>query len=315
METVTQTTAPLPQPEFPVGPRGIPIFGDSLRYSRDPFGYFQTIREEFGDIVSYENLGRRFFYLFQPEMAEQVLVKNYRNYIKDLFLRSWHHIFGQGLLTAEGDVWKRERRMVQPAFHKDRMDFYGRVMVDSATRTFSSWKAGEVHAINRDMMAVTLDIVVKTLFGAEIAPDRIKRVGAAFDKCTHYFEFTSGPIGYLIRKWPTPQKLRYTSGVRELDEIVLGLLEERKAKKDQGDDLLSMLLSIQDEDGSTLNNQQLRDELMTLFLAGHETTALALTYSVFLLAMNPECLKKVHAELDQVLGSRPIEPKDLPELK
>jgi cytochrome P450 len=281
--------APLPGPRGPVAAvRGISAYG------RDPFQFFVDLRESHGDIMRIWNPGFPLAVIYHPEMVEHVLVRNARNYHKDAYLRQWKEVFGEGLLTAEGEHWRRERRLLQPMFARERLDVYAARMRALAADAFDGWKAGEVRAVNRDVMALTLRIVVDTLFGAETDAATEARVAAAFGACSRYFVFTGEPLGSWLSRFPFPVRRRYVRAVRELDDIIGGIIAERRQQPGRGD-LLGLLLEVRDEDGSAMTDEQLRDEIMTMFLAGHETTSLAVTYTLHLFSRHPESQERVRA--------------------
>jgi cytochrome P450 len=218
------------------------------------------------------------------------------------------------LLTSEGEVWKRQRRLAQPAFHRHRINAYAATMAEYAQRMISTWRAGEVRDVHRDMMRLTLEIVVKTLFNADVSADADK-VGRVLSRIVTPFAGQATIKWILDNRLPTPAHRRFNRDAREIDGIVYRIINERRSNgKDEGD-LLSMLLKAHDEDGSQMSNKQLRDEVMTIFLAGHETTALTLSWVWYLLAQNPEIEKKFHAELAEVLGGRLPTMDDLSSLR
>jgi cytochrome P450 len=284
------------RPPLP-GPRGfLPTLRGIIAYDRDPFQFFLDLRAQFGDVMRVWNPGFPLAIVFHPDMVEHVLVKNGRNYTKDAFLRKWKEIFGEGLLTAEGEHWKKERRLMQPTFNRERLETYSAAMQALAAQTYDGWRSGEVRDVSADVMALTLRIVVRTLFGADLEPGVEARVARAFGVCSHYFIYTGQVPGSLMGRFPVPIRLRYVRAVRELDRIIADLVAQRRqrtaAAEGEGDDLLGMLLALRDEDGAAMSDRQLRDEIMTLFLAGHETTALAVVYSLWLFAQRPEAQER-----------------------
>lgn len=297
------------------GPKGNLILGVMPEFNRDTLAYIEQARE-YGDVVRM-----RFFYLtvhflYNPDHIEYVLSTNAKNFIKSRSLRTpfFRRLVGNGLLTSEGEEWKRQRRLAQPAFHRQRISGYGDVMVEYADRMISGWNPDESRDIHRDMMKLTLEIVVKTLFNADISGDADK-VGRVLSKMVKPFASQATVKWILDNRLPTPTNRRFNADAREIDDIVFRLIAERRSSgADQGD-LLSMLLAAQDEDGSQMTDRQLRDEVMTLFLAGHETTALTLSWAWYLLAQNPEVEKSFHAELDEVLDGRLPTVADMPRLK
>ena len=300
---------------LPPGPTGHPILGVMPEFNRDTLGFIQRCRD-YGDVVRMRFLYLTVHFLYNPDDIEYVLSTNAKNFIKSRSLRSpfFRRLVGNGLLTSEGEEWKRQRRLAQPAFHRQRISAYGDVMVEYATRTFSSWRHGEQRDIHRDMMRLTLEIVVKTLFNADVSGDADK-VGLVLSQMVKPFASQATVKWILDNRLPTPAHRRFNQAAKEIDEIVYRIIAERRASSHDQGDLLSMLLAAHDEDGSQMTNRQLRDEVMTLFLAGHETTALTLSWAWYLLAQNPEVEKKFHSELDEVLQGRQPTMSDMPNLK
>jgi cytochrome P450 len=310
----TEPRRKLSAPRAP-GPKGHPILGVMSDFSRDTFGFIERCRD-YGDVVSMRFLYLTAYFLYHPDDIEYVVSTNAKNFIKSRNQRSplFQRLVGNGLLTSEGDVWKRQRRLAQPAFHRHRINAYAETMVDYAKRSVSNWQASEVRDIHRDMMRLTLGVVVKTLFNADVSADADK-VGLVLSRIVTPFAGQATLKWIMDNRLPTAAHRRFNRDAREIDAIVYRIIDERrKSKRDQGD-LLSMLLKATDEDGSGMSNQQLRDEVMTIFLAGHETTALTLSWAWYLLALNPESEKKFHAELDEVLGGRLPAMEDMSRLK
>jgi len=303
-----------PAPLAP-GPKGSLILGVMSEFSRDTFGFIERCRD-FGDVVSMRFLYLTAYFLYHPNDIEYVISTNAKNFIKSRNQRSplFRRLVGNGLLTSEGEVWKRQRRLAQPAFHRNRINAYAETMADYARRMISTWRAGEVRDIHRDMMRLTLEIVVKTLFNADVSADADK-VGRVLSRIVTPFAGQATIKWIMDNRLPTITHRRFNRDAREIDTIVYRIIEERRRRgRDEGD-LLSMLLKAHDEDGSHMKDEQLRDEVMTIFLAGHETTALTLTWAWYLLAQNPETEKKFHAELAEVLAGRLPTMEDLSRLQ
>ncbi len=289
----------------PPGPRRkFPLAG-LLQYRRGPLPFFQNLAQQYGDI-SYFKLGpQEAFFLNHPDFIKDVLVTNNENFMKGLALQRAKRLLGEGLLTSEGEFHRRQRRLAQPAFHRARVASYAAVMTDYAARMRNRWRDGAILDISEEMMRLTLAIVGKTLFDADVESDS-KEVGEAMSVVMDLFNTITIPFFELLQKLPLPQLRRFDRAKAKLDAIIFRLIEERRRSgKDRGD-LLSMLLLAQDEegDGGRMTDAQLRDEAMTIFLAGHETTANALTWTWYLLSQNPDVEKKLHAEIDEVLGAR-----------
>ena len=305
---------PSPAPTLePPGPHGEPILGSLRPFAADILGFVTGVVREYGDLVQIRMPGRKVWILNKPADIEQVLLAQRTNFVKHTFF--WRHvtaIFGNGLLTSEGDFWLRQRRLAAPAFHPDRIASYGAVMADYADRLAATWKDGEVRDVHRDMMRVTMEIVSKTLFDAAVAED--------LDEISRSFDLVIREIAKRFRRpfkiadWiPTPGNRRYLRGVRMLDGLVARVIAERRAQPGDRGDLLSMLLAARDDDGRPMSDRQLRDETITLFLAGHETTAIALSWTLFLLAKNPDAEARLRAEVAGLEGRLPGA-ADLPRL-
>jgi cytochrome P450 len=299
----------------PPGPKGSLILGVMPEFNRDILAFITRCRD-YGDVVRARFFYVTCYFLYNPDDIEYVLSTNAKNFIKSMSVRSnfFHRLIGNGLLTSEGDFWRRQRRLAQPAFHRQRISAYGDTMVEYAERMISSWREGETRDIHRDMMRLTLEIVAKTLFNADVSGDA-DRVGTILSEIVKPFASQATLKWILDNRLPTPAHRRFHRLAKQIDEIVYRIIEERRRSgRDEGD-LLSMLLQAQDEDGGQMTNQQLRDEVMTLFLAGHETTALTLSWAWYLLGRNPEAERKFHEELETVLSGRAPTFADLPQLK
>lgn len=300
----------------PPGPPQRLLVGNLVEFGTDVLGFFERCARDYGDVVSLR-IGRwPALFLNHPDHFESVLLTNNRNFIKHTFF--WRHvteIFGKGLVTNEGAPWLRQRRLMQPAFHRERIAGYGETMVDYTERMLAQWDAeaaGE-RDIHDDMMRLTMEIATKTLFGADLPPEEATEIGAAFDDAV--IEIANRfrrPV--KIPRWlPLPSNLRYAKAVRRLDRLVYEMME-RKRVEGGGSDLLTMLMEARDEDGSMMDSRQIRDEAVTIFLAGHETTALALSWTFHLLVQHPEIEERMRAEIDAVLGGRRPAAADLPRL-
>lgn len=289
----------------PPTPPGNLILGHLPDYQRDSMGYETHVARTYGDIVHMRWVNRHAYFISHPDYVRQVLVDEADKFYKAPIYRDLLSYFlGNGLLTSDGDFWRRQRKLAQPAFHTKRVQSYAEVMVDYTVRLLDQWQPGQTRDMNRDMMRLTLAIVAKTLFNADIDKDANRISDALTDILEVTTQRIQSPI-QVIPDWiPTESNKRRKSAVRELDGIVLGLIEQRRtANEDQGD-LLSMLMMARDDADQGMTDQQLRDEAVTIVLAGHETTANALSWTWYLLAQHPEVEARLHAELDHVLGGR-----------
>lgn len=294
-------------------PKGHPLLGVLMDYSRDRLGFLTRCAQKYGDLVPLRFGPLRYAYLISnPDAIERVLVKDARNFTKGAALRRCKPLFGNGLLTSEGDFWRRQRKLAQPAFHRERIAAYGKIIVDLAREQITGWRPEETRDIHAEMMHLTLKAAAKTLFGAEIAEGRriYEALNAAQEEFSKYIQYV-----VLLPEWcPTPVTPRTARAIRTLDAAVYRMIRGRRESGEDRGDLLSMLLRAQDEDGAVMTDRQVRDEVLTLFLAGHDTTALTLTWTLYLLSQNPDAAARLHAELDEVLNGRPPTLEDRPRL-
>jgi cytochrome P450 len=298
--------------KFPPGPLPASRSGSFKNYSRDPLGFLPALARQYGDIVTMRFYKFRVYYVNHPDYIEEVLVNQARKFIKGRILRANKGLFGNGLLTSEGEFWLRQRRLAQPAFHRARIAAYAETMVRFTERMLQGWRGGESRDVHAEMMRLTLQIVTKTLFDADVDAD-VQEVGRALEAIMEHNSDFRRLI--LTPSWlPTLRNIRAALATRRLNQIIYRIIGQRRTAAHDAGDLLSMLLNAQDEDGSRMTDRQLRDEVITLFLAGHETTALALSWTWWLLAQHPQVEAKLHAELDAVLDGRTPTLEDLPKL-
>ncbi len=299
-------------PAIPILSGGAPVFGHAAQMQKDTLGVFERGLAEHGDVYAITLPGRRFIVMNAPDAVRDVLVDKADAFEKGLFSAVVEPLVGLGLLTAENASHRRQRKLVAPAFHHNRVISYLDVMHRYAEQTVCSWKDGGIVDLNAEMMRLTLRIVAKTLFDADVDGDA-KAVGVAL---SHALEFIVRRQRSTIRPplvWPLPAHTRFRESVQQLDEILQRIINERRGSDADHGDLLSMLLASRDE-GDRLTDAQVRDEAMTLFLAGHETTANALTWAMVLLAKNPQAWLKLREEVVSVLGDRAPTYADLAQL-
>jgi cytochrome P450 len=301
---------------YPPGPRRTFPLSGLLAYRKGPLPFFQNLAAQYGDI-SYFRLGpQEAFFLNHPDYIKDVLVTNHQIFHKGLALQRAKRLLGEGLLTSEDEFHRRQKRLAQPAFHRARVASYATVMTDYAAQTRERWHDGDQLDISQEMIRLTLGIVGKTLFDADVVSDA-QEVGEAMTVVMDLFNTITIPFFELLQKLPLPQLRRFDAAKLKLDAIIYRLIEERRRSGEDRGDLLSMLLLAQDTegDGGAMSDEQLRDEVMTIFLAGHETTANALTWTWYLLSQNPEAEAKLHEEVDRVLAGRLPEFEDVAQLK
>lgn len=282
----------------------LPLVGNALAFNEDPLAFLRKVRQQEGDVVDVDLGPLPVTLVSHPDVVEDILVTRSRLFQKDRFLRTTlRPVLGDGLLSSDGDFWRRQRRLMQPAFHRDRIRGYGRIMVRHAERLAATWRDGETRDVHKDMMKLTLEIVSEALFGTEVEGDA-DAVAEALDAILDVVSDTVTLFFPLLGKLPTPRKRRFDRAVQTLDRIIYGIVEARRRDPKPHDDLLAMLLAAEDEDGSKMTDRQLRDECLTLFLAGHETTAIALSWTFVLLGQNRAAERTLHDELDGHFRSR-----------
>jgi cytochrome P450 len=266
----------------------------------------------YGDAVYLPAAGQRVHFFAHPDMVEEVLVKQQHKFKKSRMLERARVLLGDGLLTSEGEHHRRQRRLVQPAFHRDRLARYAALMTERACAAREQWRPGEIVDLAVEMPRLTLDIVSRTLFSAEVESeaDEIRQaLGDVFD----LFDLILLPFSEYLEKLPLPRMRRFHAARRRLDATIHSIIGDRRTGGEDAGDLLSMLLAAQEENGSGgMSDAQVRDEVLTLFLAGHETTANALVWTWYLLSQNPEAERRLHAELDAALAGRAPRLDDLP---
>jgi cytochrome P450 len=311
----------MPAPTDPPGPGRATArarLSGYLAFRRDPLNYLTRLAREHGDIAYFTVGSQRAYLLNHPDLVRDVLVTNQDHFHKGRALQRSKRLLGEGLLTSEGEHHRRQRRLAQPAFHRKRIESYGDVMVAYAARQTSGWHDGANVDIAREMMKLTLAIVGKTLFDADVEEDA-DDIAGALTEIMELFNMLLLPYSEYLEKLPLPQTRRFERARAKLDAIIYRIVEERRRARGDAGDLLSMLLDARDVEGdqSGMTDQQVRDEVMTLILAGHETTANALSWTWYLLAQHPEVERRLHAELDDVLhqGRRLPTVEDLPRLR
>ena len=303
-----------PSPVAP-GPRG-PL--SALRIMRKPLEHIAADWKRYGDVVRYRIGTMQVFLVVHPDGVKHVLHENHRNYVKSVDYQILKRVLGEGLLTSEGPLWLRQRRLMAPMFHRQRIAEFGATMVDSTLKMLDRWSSPTVEGgafdVCNEMMQLTLEIVARVLFKVEIAGDLAHEIGR--DVTVANERLGQFDLGTLLTWLPTPRNREFRRATRALDAIVDGIIaDHRRSGQDRGD-LLSLLLAARDQDtGEAMSDQQVRDEALTLILAGHETTANALAWTWYLLSQNYEVERKLHAELADVLGGRAPTIADLPELR
>lgn len=304
----TATLPPRYKPRFP----GFTI----VDFRGNPLSFLENLARDYGDLASFRIGPHRFVFVNHPDYIKEVLVTRQANFIKSRALQRAKCFLGEGLLTAEGAAHRRQRRLAQPAFHRERVAGYGDAMVDYAARTRDAWHDGAEIDVSHEMMRLTLAVVARTLFGAEVESEA-EEIDEAFTTVMNGFNRLLLPFSEYFDALPLPGNRRRERAAARLDETIYRMIAARRDDDEERDDLLSMLLRARDDegDGTGMSDKQLRDEALTIFLAGHETTANALTWTWYLLSQHPEIEARLHAEVDEVLGGRAATVADLPRLR
>ena len=311
-------------PDRPPGPPRLPVLGNTHQYVRDPLGFFVETARKYGPVAYYDLGGEAFYQLSDPDHVERVLVHENESYVKgELFQDSLRPPLGNGLLTNEGDAWRTQRHRIQPAFTPDRLAAYATVMGELTERRISDWNDGEPIDIHEEMMGLTVEIAAKALFDVDVRTSKAA-IGDALEAVMDQVErHTRRPID--VPSWaPTPGNRQYARALATLDAVADRIIDERRERvtdrafhdeeRDGGadapepGDVVTLLLD------AGVSREQIRDEVVTILLAGHETTALALTYALHLLANNLDAWKPLRDELDDVLADGPPAASDVPDL-
>jgi len=293
---------------LPPGPRGVPLLGMLPAIRRDPIGVFTNAARRFGDIVYFKIGPRRGYLVSDPDAIRHVLQDNARNYHKSPLYDKLRLVIGNGLLTSEDAFWLRQRRIAQPAFHRQRIAALSDTMADAARLAADKWDAlastGRPVDIDDEMMRLTRTVVLRTLLGSDLGPFT-STIDEAWAVVNQYIGESFWSLGFADNL-PTPRHRRFLAARRVLRGAVDYVISDRRRTGADNADLLAMLMSAHDEDtGDTMTDDQLQVEVMTFLLAGQETTSLALTWTWYLLSQHPGAREKLERELDSVLGGRP----------
>ena len=327
--------------KFPPGPT-YKLPGKLLRqFIRDPINTLSTIAREYGEI-SYFKLGPEHVYLINnPDYVEKVLIYDHRNFKKGKRLQTAKAVLGEGLVTSEGDFHNHQRRLIQPIFHPKQIMIYSNIMTDYAVRMHNGWKDGSTVDISEEMMRLTLGIICKSVLNYDVESEA-QEVGKALTTVRNYSKRLQSPIGQVLNKIPIlPAPKRAREAREKLDSLVYGLISDRRQQEESGnemryDDLLSRLMQAQESNTANhvsnngipststsptstsdgkMSDKQVRDEVMTIFIAGHETTSNALTWTFYLLSQYSNVERKLHDEIELVLGNRIPTVDDIPKLQ
>lgn len=297
----TRSVADHESGDWPPSPDGLPLLGNTLSLVRDPVGFYDDIASYESDVVGYTVAGTRGVVLKHPDLVEQVLVADPDRYYKGAIANdSLGSVVGSdGLVLAEGDVWARQRKLLQPAFYQERMATYADAVTGAAEATVADWDDGDVVPVRDEMQSLTLEVLADTLFGVDL-DGRGAAIGDAASAILHRFDAAS--LSSYLPAWvPTPRNVRFRRAIGEMNVVVDELIAERRGATEGRDDLLSLLVTA-GEDGDTLDDEAVRANMVTFLIAGHETSSLALTYALYLLATHPDAAARLRDELTAVYG-------------
>ena len=299
------------------GPRGDMFLGSTLDFKDRPLRFLKYVADSYGDVSRFR-IGPAYWYLItHPEDVQAVMTTRAKIFLKPkIAKRLWQKFLGDGLLTTEGDTWKRHHKLVLPAFHRERIMGYADTMVDYTHAMLDGWEEGAEVDIDDEFVGLTLRIVAKTLFDADVA-DGAEAVGRAMHILNkEMLEHIHMPVP-VPSWWPSARNKRKMAAIADIEAIVWKVIDERRASGEDRGDLLSMLLMTRDESGEGLSDKEIRDQLMTFFFAGHETTAHAMSWAWYLLAKHPEVAQRIQDDLRRVTGGERLSAahlRDLPYL-
>ena len=297
------------------GPAGLPFLGNLLDVESNILTFLQKVAT-YGDVAKLTFFNRQITLVNHPDLIQQVLIKDNDAFEKDSGTKLLaKYVLGQGLLTSEGEEHRKMRKISSPAFNRQRILSYGKIMADATENHVTTWRDDARIDMHREMMALTSAIVAKALFNLDVG-EKVDAIGEALEKVMRIVEVIRLPLSDLSMALPLPPTLAIRSGIATLDKIIYETIDEHLADTEDKGDLLSMLIAARREAGDDMQaaRKQLRDEAMTLFLAGHETTANALTWTFYLLSQNPQSYEQLIAEAKRVLGDRTATTDDIASL-
>lgn len=287
--------------------------GHVPEFRRGLLPFLSRCAREYGDIVPLRFGPTPLIFLNHPQFVENMLAKNHMNFAR-VIAPVIHSVLGDGLLTSQEHLWQRRRRLIQPAFHRELIATYASVVVAHTLHALASWQDGDVRDLHQEMMHLTLQVVAKSLFGTELAAEISALSDALSEVMVCMNDRLFSLLSLLSSKFPTPTGLRLRRAIQRLDATIYAAIDERRASTEDRGDLLSMLLLQQRDDEGISSDRHVRDEIITLFLSGSETTAVALSWTWYLLSQHPDVETRLLAELDAVLAERLPTAADVPHL-
>ena len=298
--------------KLPPGPKPKISLINLVRFRRNSLGFLKQIYQEYGDIVHFKMGPLRILLLNHPDYIKEVLSTQQSNFVKGRPLEMAKELLGEGLLTSEGEFHKRQSRIIQPAFHRKMMGTYAPAMTEYALRLMNKWEDGMSVDMMQEMIKMSTGIAGKTMFNVDIE-EEAPEINQALDAVMGLFDRVSLPFAEYLLKIPLPGTIRFFRAKSKLDHTIYKVIRERREIKLNNGDLLSLLLKEQEE--GEMSDRQIRDEALTLFLTGFDTTSLALTWTWYLISQHPQVEAELHEELDRVLQGRLPTLEDYPNLK
>jgi len=298
------------------GPRGYPLLGVMPEMVSDMLGLFTNTAREYGGIAQFKLLNKTYLLVTNPDYVKYILQDNYKNYVRGRSVETGRVLLGNGLPLIDGDFWLRERRILQPAFHRERLEKLANVVTNVIDGFIQDWEAksrtDQALDLDDEMMRLTLTVIIKSMFSAEI-DDKIQSLSQAFNVASKFMLWRSQQMWAPPLSVPIPRNVEYIQALKVLNDTIYPLIEDRR--KNPKDDLLGMMLEMHDANtGEGMSDQQARDEVVTLFFAGHETTAATMAWAFYLLSQHPEVEEQMRVEIKNVLNGRQPAFADLPKL-
>jgi cytochrome P450 len=305
-------------PRIVAGPRGLPVLGSLLDFKKDYPGFMTKMARQYGDVARYRLGNLTLYQVNAPQGVQHILQDKHHNYIKGEYWDSLRQFAGNGLIVSEGTFWLRQRRLMQPAFHRQRLYPYGEVIQEAAGEMLERWcflaASGQPVDISHEMTKLTMQVVTRALFSTQVT-DEGNDISEAVTTVLDHANYLFATPFYPSLAVPTIRNLRARRAMERIDQVIYKIIAERRQLETHSNDLLSLLMEAKDEvSGDGMSDRQLHDEALTIFIAGHETTSVALTWCLYLLSQHPEVEKRLRNELEEVLGRRAITMEDLPAL-
>ena len=301
---MTTEVATITQP--PTGPRGIPLLGNTLDFARGPHNFLRRVAEQYGDAVKFEVVGKPHFLFVHPDQVSEVMVTKHRSFRKSMNYDWMKDLLGDGIFTSNGEVHRRRRSLVQPAFHKYRVDTYLDVMVEEARKRLTEWQDGDTRNIVNEMDVMTLRNIGRTMISDDLSTDTVHLLHEGTAALRDWWELHMHPLSFVLLKAPFGTAKRFRTVCRDLHEALMPLIDKRRTENRDYGDFLSMLMMAEDESGgSRLSDNEVFEELVTILTTGHGTIAAVLSWTWYLLSNHPQTRMRLHEEVKRELGNEP----------